>query len=288
MDTLPISSNIDDTIQDLSWFRLQSTEAGRAAGFMVYNLPLEVSPESPGRQPKPISSLQYCDVSGLYDEFIHDWLSALSGEIPAWTRISKEKSIRNLSTELSLASMAYVRMLPSSGQTTPRRRTLSRSSWSQASQHVQSQDDGRETYDVLGLGMLAQQVTDNALSGATENILSQWNIGEDPDSVDWRRIASQDTAATSQAATPKRTPRRSRSRSIAENVRPRRASPIVPIVQAPGSQPQQDIFRDNIPSSQITEDSLPMTQTERGIFGSRQAGKQTNVRARKKKRAAGF
>lgn len=287
MNSLPISSDIDDTIQDLSWFRLQSTEAGRAAGFMVYNLPLEVLSKSSDRLPKSLDSFEYFDVSGLYDELIRDWLSALSEEIPAWTRLSKEKSIRNLSTELSLASMAYVGMQPSNGQTTPQR-SVSRLSWSQDSQPLPSQDDGRETYDMLGLGMLAQQVTNNALSDATENILSQWNIGEDPDSVDWKKFASQETA-TSQATTPRRTPSRSRSRSrgLAEIPKPRRSSPIVPIIQAPGgSQPQQD-FRYNIQSSQLTEDNLPMTQIERGIFGGRQAGQQKTVRARKK-RAAGF
>ncbi|CRG85595.1 RNA polymerase I-specific transcription initiation factor RRN6 [Talaromyces islandicus] len=286
MDSLPISPNIDDTIQDLSWFRLQSIEAGRAAGFMVYNLPLEVLDKSPDRQPKPLSSFEYCDVSELYDELIRDWLSTLPDEIPAWTRIAKEKSIRNLSTELSLATMSYMGMLHPSRQTTPKR-SVSRLSWSQDSQGVESQDDGRETYDVLGLGMLAQQVTDNALSDATENILSQWRIGEDPVAVDWKKLASQDTAA-SQVTTPKRTRSRSRSTGLAELPKPRRASPIVPIVQTPGSQPQQDIFRGNIHSSQFSEDNLPMTQIERGMFGGRQTGKQNNVKARKKKRLAGF
>jgi RNA polymerase I-specific transcription initiation factor RRN6 len=286
MDSLPISSNIDDTIQVLSWFRLQSTEAGRAAGFRVYNLPLEVLDNSSDRQPKPLGSLEYCDVSVLYDELIRDWLSALSGEMPAWTRIAKEKSIRNLSTELSLASMAYVGMPFPSGQNSSKR-SVSRLIWSQDSQGMQSQNDGGETFDVLGLGMLAQQVTDSALSDATENILSQWSIGEDPDALDWKRLASQGTSA-SHATTPKRTPTRSRSTGLAELPKPRRASPIVPIVRAPGSQPQQDIFRGNISSSQFTEDSLPMTQIERGVFGGREAGKKSNVRARKKKRAAGF
>lgn len=287
MDCLPISSNIDDTIQDLSWFKLQFTEVSRTAGFMVYSIPLEVLPESPDRRLKPISSFEYCDLSGLYDELICNWLSALSADMPAWTRVSKEKSIRNLCAELSLASMAYVGMLPQREQTT-HKRSVSSSSWSQTfSQHMQGQNDGQETYGVLGLGVLAQKVTDNALSDATENILSQWTIGESPDSVDWKELASQDTAIPG-ATTPKRTPRRSRSIGLVENPKPRRASPIVPIVRAPGSQPQQDIFRDYIPSSQFTEDSLPMTQIERGLFGSRQSGKQTNVRARKKKRAAGF
>lgn len=248
------------------------------------------------------------DMIKLYDRLIHDWLSVLPDDTPGRTRVFKEKMIRHISTELCLARMVY--FLPSTSGPGRAMRNLNdhmglsspnveaqdtltdiqSSSFAIADQEITVKRDEYSAVTLLGLNYLTAEEIDGSPSKALTDILSHWNLGGDPKSYDWGQ-AVREEEARNEPTTPKR---RSRSRRLSqptsgsERSRLIRTSPVVPIVQRFETQPRDDRFGARFQSSQVTEENLPMTQVERGIFGGREAVKRSNMRARKKKRAAGF
>ncbi|RHZ66148.1 hypothetical protein CDV55_101833 [Aspergillus turcosus] len=132
-------------------------------------------------------------------------------------------------------------------------------------------------------------------AGAVATLLSHWQVGSDPVTYNWQRIAQtleeEDLQRASKATTPKRRLRKKASQSTPLN------SSQLPLVSsnvlAPrewGSQPEvgEPSRMLRLQSSQAIEEDLPMTQVERGTFGGREASRKTFTKARKKKRAAGF
>ncbi|KAH8693086.1 RNA polymerase I-specific transcription initiation factor RRN6-like protein [Talaromyces proteolyticus] len=289
INSLPVSSDIDESSQDIFWYISQFAQISKTTGSLMYYLPLGMSIQHVDKLAKSVVSYQRFNMLEFYDKLTQYWLSTLPEDLPAWTRVSKEKAIRNITTELSLATMTYIGtpLFTSPGAvvvpSTPQETDLMPSS-SHTSELDHSQVGVRETYDMLGLGSLVGKVTDDTLPTAAEDILSDWVIGGDPHAVNWRKIISYD-ASTNKTTMPERVRRlsRSRSRGLTEDLKLIRSSPIVPIVQDSGSQSYQTIPRDKLFSSQVVEENLPMTQVERGLFGGRQG-----ARSRKKKRTAGF
>ncbi|BDD55021.1 hypothetical protein MAP00_000578 [Monascus purpureus] len=127
------------------------------------------------------------------------------------------------------------------------------------------------------------------LSRIATSILSHWHVGMDPCNYDWHKSSQAQDNEEARATTPKHRSRRkvSNGLSLESSTHPSTSS-AAPVVREWGSQPQTEPPRVQLKSSQVTEDSLPMTQVERGIFGGREGNRRGNEKGRKKRRAAGF
>lgn len=107
MDHPPFLSDIDDSSHELDWFRSRFAPMEPSAETTLCYLPLHIQSErSPGQV--KIRSLQPFSVLVLYEKLVRDWLSNLSQSLPSRIRISKEKLIRQVSLELSLAGTVQI------------------------------------------------------------------------------------------------------------------------------------------------------------------------------------
>jgi RNA polymerase I-specific transcription initiation factor RRN6 len=290
----PTSSDIDETVQGVEWFRSKFAPANTSAEIALCFLPLKVSAKTLKEETRVIRSFQPLDLLELYNQLVGDWLSPLHRSIPSWTRIFKEKFIRQVFIDLSLASIIQVDVSGSDGDTVASSQpSLSQQTGSGKDQAdtpnsvTEQANDHQTTHDMFELKTVSPQTLDIPAAGAAQEVLSHWAIGGNPESFDWEKIFTIDTSERENRPRSKsRT--RSRSRATSEGLKVLRSSPIPPAVPYPGSQPQQSFSRLPIQSSQISEDMVPMTQVERGLFGGREAGKRSNAKARKKRRAAGF
>lgn len=306
IDNPPVLSDIDDSSHGLDWFRSRFAPMESSAETALCFLPLNALSERVQEQVNVFRSFQPFSVLVLYEKLVRDWLSKLPQKLPSWIRISREKLIRQVSIELSLAGTVQIDIsirdsisVVSSQPSLPGRR----SSTVSQRDSVNGVGDFPEehnmiTHALLDLKTISPPSMSHFLGGAIQDVLSLWDVGGDPDAFDLERALETETAngdfsSRSRSRSEQRTRTRSRSRANSVSARTIRSSPIVPSIQFSGSQPQFDSSRlpirssQFLPSSQIT-DSMPMTQVERGVFGSRQAGGKSNVKARKKKRAAGF
>jgi RNA polymerase I-specific transcription initiation factor RRN6 len=132
-------------------------------------------------------------------------------------------------------------------------------------------------------------------SEVVANLLSHWQVGSDPAAYSWQRMAQtleeEDLQRVPKATTPKR-----RLQKKASQGTPLSSSQLPPVssnalaAREWGSQPEvgEPSRMLRLQSSQAIEEDLPMTQVERGTFGGREASRKTSMKARKKKRAAGF
>lgn len=141
------------------------------------------------------------------------------------------------------------------------------------------------------LGLFAASKNQGPLPGSVANILSHWIPGCDPSTYDWQRKTREQEEESSKVegglATSKHRVRKRSWQSLPrETHKPANTASKFPTVKHWGSQPQDSLPR--LQSSQVTEEDSPMTQTERGVFGGREAVRKGNAKARKKKRAAGF
>lgn len=136
------------------------------------------------------------------------------------------------------------------------------------------------------------------------SMLGHWQPGTDPAGYNWQRAmqlqGTEESQPASKATTPKRRQRKktpSTQGTITVNSghvsapapAPAPMTSVTPDVRGWGSQPEHNeapVLR--LQSSQVIEDDVPMTQIERGAFGGREAGRKNVMKARKKKRAAGF
>ncbi|KAL2002477.1 hypothetical protein VTN02DRAFT_6699 [Thermoascus thermophilus] len=153
----------------------------------------------------------------------------------------------------------------------------------------QYRDKGGPFY--AGLHSLTTIKDQGAVPTKVVNILSHWSPGSDPITYDWQRVMQAQENENSRAGDKSTTygrrarDRVSRSQDASVFIP---SSPAVPVVRQWGSQPQEELPKAKLQSSQVAEEDLPMTQVERGVFGGREAGKKSLLKARKKKRAAGF
>jgi len=143
------------------------------------------------------------------------------------------------------------------------------------------------------LDLFATSKNQGPLPSSVANILSHWLSGCDPSTYDWQRKTREQEEESSKVegglATPKHHARKRSGQNLPrETYKPSTMSSKFPTVKHWGSQPQDSLPGGRLQSSQVTEEDLPMTQTERGVFGGREAVKKSNAKARKKKRAAGF
>ncbi|EAW22981.1 uncharacterized protein NFIA_016770 [Aspergillus fischeri NRRL 181] len=146
-----------------------------------------------------------------------------------------------------------------------------------------------------GLASMTTFYTQRPPSGVVANLLSHWQVGSDPAAYSWQRMAQTLEEEDLQRATKATTPKW-RLRKKASQGTPLNLSQLPPVssnalaAREWGSQPEvgEPSRMLRLQSSQAIEEDLPMTQVERGTFGGREASRKTSIKARKKKRAAGF
>lgn len=275
-------------------------------------LPIQCSSEAYGL-PARLSGEADKELLRAYDQMVDDWMSPLPRTIPVHTRLMKEKLIRGVAADLILSRLIG---LPTSldgivSESTDPRDDRTNEKAVAHNKHLHpsyipssslqipaSQSSVADTRLLASRwdGVTARQskyVATPVLSGLSafttfkaprpttrnvENLISHWSIGNNPQNYAWERIEDEETQQSTWASTP-RNRRKKRSQARDQSLPP---TPAVPMVRTWGSQPVVPP-RINLPSSQPTLDGMPMTQTERGLFGARELKK-----PRKKKRAAGF
>lgn len=231
-----------------------------------------------------------------YDGMVDDWVSKLHHQIPIPARLAKEKLIRKVAADLLLSRVIKITssldpvisppvdpIATQNEQVVAQNRNIPSSFFQSqfpASQpamahQLESQrtltpaPSKYSTVPILsGLSAFTTFKKPRPTPSNVSHVLSQWTVGDDPSRYIWERIEDEETRASQAPRTPRRQKRPKREQSLP-------ATPLVPMVRTWGSQPVPPI---SIPSSQAG----PMTQTERGIFGTRDKKK------KKKKRAAGF
>jgi RNA polymerase I-specific transcription initiation factor RRN6 len=266
-----------------------------------------------------ITKAKASSLTDLYDRIITEWLYPLPKDISIRTRTFKEQTIRQLVGEISLARMHRFRtpfksniieLIPNveENETNPPQsdrnqetvllsssdRTGGLASTLSENRKDRQENRGRLIPDVgfSILPSLSQTKSHLIFRKGINNVLSHWSLGMDPSSYDWSQTTIEEDVRRSQESTgdSRRRSKSGRSQGRILEDRPRliRTSPIVPIIQQwePYSQGGRDL--PIIQSSQVTDDNLLMTQIERGAFGGRDATKKSTIKARKKKRAAGF
>jgi RNA polymerase I-specific transcription initiation factor RRN6 len=161
-------------------------------------------------------------------------------------------------------------------------------------QEVSKSTNGTEPV-YCGLASMTTFYTQRPPSEVVANLLSHWQVGSDPAAYSWQRMAQtleeEDLQRVPKATTPKR-----RLQKKASQGTPLSSSQLPPVssnalaAREWGSQPEvgEPSRMLGLQSSQAIEEDLPMTQVERGTFGGREASRKTSMKARKKKRAAGF
>ncbi|KAL4740863.1 RNA polymerase I-specific transcription initiation factor RRN6-like protein [Aspergillus similis] len=264
----------------------------------------------------------------IYDRLVNHWLIDLPSDIPGRARITKEKAIRQLVADIVLSQIISVHQREAAESTTNKDVTSSAHSssglttlsgltdeqsfygtlLSSVDQGFQSQADTAATQSstledsVLPKRQTDQRPTFKVLSSYTrydktgpisrgaERVLDHWRPGLDPASYlltsEGSRLAAKNKAFKGKSR--KNVSQTPKKISHDSPLPPLVASPIPAVRGAWGSQPetgQPPMVR--FQGSQFTED-VPMTQVERGTFGSRDANRKGGIKAKKKKRAAGF
>lgn len=321
LDRSPLLDDIDQNardIEDLLSTLLNCHAFTHQRQKLIIQLPnLTMLPST-----KPVES-KTPSQSGLieiYDQSVNYWLASLPHKIPGRTRIMKEKVIRSAAADFVLAQVVATRKTvweseantdkqssnhkEDSSSYSPsissRPRSKSRSS---LLSHIPrenghgswaSEDDGRSApntrpfYSSLAAFTEFTDERQRSVSQNVTNMLHHWLPGTDPVAYDWQRtvqaLGMEELQRDSKNATPKR---RLRKKTVEPSILPMTSTATA--IRGWGSQPEiNEPPAIRLQSSQVMEDGLPMTQVERGAFGGREAGRKSILKARKKKRAAGF
>ncbi|KAL4877229.1 RNA polymerase I-specific transcription initiation factor RRN6-like protein [Aspergillus karnatakaensis] len=310
--------DLDQTAQDLGSFISDRTTSnivleGRNSFLLQPYDPFT----SPSTQNKKQSKQPSLDLVAIYDRLINHWLVGLPSNIPGRARITKEKAIRQLVADIVLAQIILAHRL-----TTVESNTIYELPVSDPPGHT----DEPSLYEVLptfvdhctkSQANIAWQSnsaieefilprpgvdkcpTFRALSTYTtfsapvimsrdaERILDHWKPAIDPSSYSLSSEVSQLPSRI------RKQRRKSRKWMSQKNVSLDSSVPLPPPPPVPAVRYWGNKLNDSqspasrLQSSQVT-DVLSMTQIERGTFGGREAGQKSGIKARKKKRAAGF
>lgn len=274
-------------------------------------------PSSNGRygMPARLSAETDRDLLTTYDRMIDDWMSTLPRTIPVQTRLMKEKVIRGVAADLILSRLikisnsldsillsrppdpaddlaiqkanekaaaqnkyqsSYFAFLSSKSPASQSSMAKSRTFGSRRDTTPIEQSKYTAVPVLGGLSAFIKFKTPRPTPRKVANLLSHWPVGTNPQHYTWDKIEDEETRNSKARTSKNRRKKRSQTR---EQSLP--STPTVPMVRTWGSQPLAPP-RININSSQ--PDSMPMTQMERGAFGTRALKKPK----KKKKRAAGF
>ncbi|KAE8147099.1 RNA polymerase I-specific transcription initiation factor RRN6-like protein [Aspergillus avenaceus] len=239
----------------------------------------------------------------IYDQAVNHWLTPLPRDIPGRTRILKEQVIRNVAADLFLTQVAMTRKnVYGLAGTEPDGQNLIHDDY--RSLPVTGQigypikDDHTATGNTESLyaslaAFASFESAEQCMPRRVTDLLHHWQPGTNPSAYNWERTMHLlETDEVQRESSSTMSKRRSRKK-MSQNVMLDPSVPSVPSVASTvrewGSQPEihaSPVAR--IQSSQVMEDGLPMTQVERGTFGGREHGRKSLVKAKKKKRAAGF
>jgi RNA polymerase I-specific transcription initiation factor RRN6 len=321
----PLLDDIDQNAQDLRQFlsRAASNQLslGGTSHLLVHPYDPLTSPESQQTQLADVSKL---DLVEIYDRLVNHWLVDLPPDIPGRTRIAKEKAIRHFVADIVLGQIIAVRRrseaelasnLNNGDGLLPSRPIDSLATSSEAGNEQSSYGLSRQMGDTVtssssahrdftvpshlagtlppfaALSAYTSFKSPRPMSRNTERILNHWKPGLDPALYSFTTEEPQSAARlkASRHRSRKKLSMSMKSLSIEPSVPlPAASSPVRPAREW-GSQPDNNGQPPTVrlQSSQVMED-LPMTQIERGAFGGREAVKKSVIKAKKKKRAAGF
>lgn len=302
----PVLNDIDEGADDLA--RLVSTvlpespDTQAPCRYMI--LPLRFSNLFHGLE--SISPEPRLDFLETYNHLVDEWVALLPhGEdgIPDATRVLKERSVRGIALELLLARLIRISNVPSTGRlpestgahqsqrepvpSSQHSRQRLSSSQMTYSQREGAQDKAKEApaRNYIALSTYTVFKEPRPMPRNVGNLLSHWKTGVDPATYEWQKTSR--LLDDEGNRTGSRTPRRVRKKRSQLTPAPEASSlpptPVAPMIRT-WSQPDQPLMP--IASSQPTLDEAPMTQVERGQFGTREAKKSSKVK--KKRRAAGF
>lgn len=256
LESLPLLSDVDQNARDLE--RLSSINEHPDSVFPNRH-PLVILPS---RLPSistvdPVSWLaesSKLDLISTYDHLVNDWLSNLPHDIPARTRITKERLIRGLTAELILSRVSFIpRALGApdktskpgynSGSGLPALTEKSDNVSTElatglplfAPSNIGKHRASAPTAPEIGasgpkkpsvqtepicstLSMLTTFNKKKAPSSNTSTILSHWQPGTNPDNYDWQKTAQireiEDSRQATRTAAPRHRSRKSASQSI--------------------------------------------------------------------------
>ncbi|KAJ5587929.1 uncharacterized protein N7459_003694 [Penicillium hispanicum] len=318
----PVLHDIDKNAHDLA--RLVSTALSQhpypqgQPGFMA--LPLRLSKLFHGMPTSSHEKQLTLDLLETYDRLVHEWLTDLPHDIPDLTRRMKEKIIRGVALDLLLARLIRVSNEPSDDKAPPpaqsadvdrgadRRVTsppdlrpqLSSSqiplSQTLAVRERRFQADGASgdrpkeapapVYSNLAAFTTFKEP--RAMPRNVANLLFHWQTGANPATYEWQKTSHllDEREGASGPTTPRHRLRKKRSqRIVAPDPSSLPPTPVALTTRNWGSQPEHPPSTFPLPSSQPTMEE-PMTQMERGQFGTREVKK--SGKNKKKRRAAGF
>ncbi|KAJ5936972.1 hypothetical protein N7466_003422 [Penicillium verhagenii] len=312
----PVSNDIDQNAYDLK--RLVSTVLQETQDpeidhpFMI--LPLQFSKMFPGMPVVSQEKQSSLDFLETYDRLVELWLANIPHDIPNPTRRMKERIIRGIALDILLARLIRIskerKVVEPSQPDGSTSATLAGSALPEAKGPASSQLPSSQItafYDGSSQPAPEEERSSTAayssLSAFTTfkkpprplprnitNMLSQWEVGTDPSAYKWRKVSSAEEAQELSRRRKKRLQRSQLSQlssQLSQQTPTITASPLPPTPSAPsirtwGSQPDQRL---PLASSQPSIGDFPMSQIERGLFGTREVRKSLKV---KKKRKGGF
>lgn len=289
-------------------------------------LPFPVSATSRLPVARPARPARPDDLSltALYDSLVYDWLSPLSEHVPNRVRIFKERMIRSVVTEIMFSRMSLVSAkAEESGMTNLGEKDSGYAESAVGSQKgssmfAPSQESALSSQDIESsraldssestepaFHFLRRYTTVNPQGPPSKRVMttiSHWKTGTDPSSYNWdktvRKIEEEQSQAEQHPAARRRRRREERKRLQMKSAGKQTLSqPTTPRVSESmrmwGSQPDKvsgaaSSIEPGLWSSQAKDEEIPLTQVERGVFGSREASRKKVVKERKKRRAAGF
>lgn len=323
-----VIDDIDQNAQDLNAFISQLVSKHSAIGGKSHLLVQPYGYFSSGSRPQvTLAPGPKLDLVAIYDRLVNDWLIDLPSDIPGRTRIMTEKVIRHFVADILLSQILLpqkstiveptasnveipstdftrgaVNSLEPAGEQCsydPSAKSVDQSFRSQAKTTTTREGSlqgafifpERKADEWPTFKALSSYTTLNGtapISPDVERILDRWKPGTDPASYSLTLQESQSVTGASGRKSRKKVPQTLKSMSLDSVVPPAVSSTVSVAKRDWGSQPdhaQPSAIR--LQTSQITDD-IPMTQVEPGAFGGREASKKSNIKARKKKRAAGF
>lgn len=323
-----VIDDIDQTAQDLNAFISQFVPKHSTIGAKSHLLVQPYNHFSSGSRPQvTLAAGPKLDLVAIYDRLVNDWLIDLPSDTPGRTRVTTEKVIRHFVADIVLSQILLPQKstlveptttnveIPSTDSTRgaanslepageqgsygPLVKSVDHSFRPQAKTTTTRESSSQGTF-MFPEGNADEWPTLKALSSYTtwnrtapispdvERIIDRWKPGTDPASYSLTLQESQSATGASGRKSRRKVPQTLKSMSL-DSVAPPAVSSTVPDSQRYWGSQLDHVQPSAIclQSSQIT-DELPMTQVEPGVFGGREASKKSNVKARKKKRAAGF
>ncbi|EPE27311.1 hypothetical protein GLAREA_03226 [Glarea lozoyensis ATCC 20868] len=260
------------------------------------------------------------DFLNIYDQLVTLWIADLPSQVSVPSRLQKHKMVRQIAIDLGLSSVGVSYLKSDGGEEdvenstevisrrkaqgadddsgffspemtpVPSQHSLygGRTTTRTPSVYSHATNASSETSEDPAISRLRKYAVTIA-SGpdpGRSKILSQWTVGGDPSAFSWEDF-NRASVATESADENSRKKRREdlRRQKLTEKYLSRqssRATTVEPQPLAIRTTDSQPGSRYNF-SSQPESSNLPMTQPDRGAFGSRAAQK-----GKKKKRAAGF